>query len=174
MKTRTLATCRPALLCLLLFAALCGPAFADCDADCLTAFTRCKAACGAADQSQCAANCLAQSESCAALCNPGAPPRAASREELFDKPPGERGAKPQEPEKSGEEAYQEALTRAAKTDTCASFCGGRARRCMEGCGDQAGGCASACSDDAQVCQAVCYARQQRERREQRQAGSGKK
>ena len=166
----------PAFLCLLL-AVLCGPAWADCDADCLTTFTRCKSSCTGVNRARCSADCLAQSESCAALCNPGAPPAAASRGELLDRPPqqGKAAQPPPAPPKTTEEAYQEALTRAAKSDTCASFCGGRARRCVDGCGEgQGGDCAAGCSNDAQVCQAVCYARQQRERREQRQAGPKKK
>lgn len=172
MKLRHWAICLSAFLLL----ALCGPAWADCDADCLTSFTQCKEACTGVNRAKCAADCLAQSESCAALCNPSAQ-TTPSRDELLDRPPqqGKATQQPPAPPKTTEEAYQEALTRAAKTDTCASFCGGRARRCVDGCGEgQGGDCASTCSNDAQVCQAVCYARQQRERREQRQAGPKKK
>ena len=169
MKTRKIA----AFICLLVLAALCGPVWADCDADCLIRFAQCKDACTGDDRAKCTASCFEESETCAALCNPlGA---AAPREELPDRPPEERKTEPPAPAKTAEEAYEEALTRAVKTDTCASFCGGRARRCVDGCGEkQAGGCAAGCSNDAQVCQAVCYARQQRERREQRQAGPKKK
>ena len=174
MRSQTIATCLPALLCLTCLLALCGQSWADCDADCLDSFTRCKAGCTGVNRAQCAADCLTQSESCAALCNPSAQP-AVPHGELLDRPPQQGGAAAPAPPKTTEEAYQDALTRAAKTDTCASFCGGRARRCVDGCGEgQGGGCAAECSSDAQVCQAVCYARQQRERREQRQAGPKKK